>query len=192
MITRRTFLKASVAAAAGLVLPSWLERADNYINYEDQPYLEPLKSHREKLYASRWEYDGYALSLGRPDAEPNVDLTWAEFIEDYNNGQAYFDAALEDGHSLLTAEDRVDSDVIFNEWLYEKDPIRQAYRFLENADLGKELGCGKGGGGLRFYDGFSPMHDAQYVAAIDNMTLSLLQKRLNQIDGTIAISLDYL
>jgi len=191
MITRRTFLKASVAAASGLILPSWLERAESYINHEGQPYLEPLATHREKLYAFDWDYGGYALSLGKPYEEPNLDLTWEEFIQSYANGQEHFDLMLEDEQGLITVEDRVDPEVVLNEWIYEKNPIRKAFHFLGNIDLGKDLGCGKGCGGLRFYNGFSPMHDAQYVAAIDNMTLSLLQKRLNQIDGTITIALDY-
>jgi len=189
MISRRSFLKASIAAASGLVLPSWLVKAENFVSQEERPYLEGLKTHRETLYAFEWDYGGYALSLGqRPDDEPDLDLTWEQFIENYDIGQETFDRWIEE-EQVIALKDKVDPDMLLDYWIYEKSPIRKAYHFLESIDLGPDLGCQEGGGGIRFYNGFSPMHDAQYAAAADDITLSLLQKRLNDVSGKIAIEL---
>jgi len=42
MISRRFFLKGTVATAAGLILPSWVVHAERYIDGEGEPFLEPL------------------------------------------------------------------------------------------------------------------------------------------------------
>ena len=42
-------------------------------------------------------------------------------------------------------------------------------------------------GEISFYDGVSPGNDDQFVHVPDYLSISLLQKRLNEIDGTVAV-----
>ena len=42
-------------------------------------------------------------------------------------------------------------------------------------------------GEINFYDGLSPADDSQFVDVPDDLSISLLQKRLNEINGTVAV-----
>lgn len=189
-VSRRTFLKGSVAAAVGLILPSWLEHAERFIELEDSPFLEKLPSHQKTLYAAHTEDEfGYELFLGDPLEEPNLDITWQEFIDTYDVGQEEFDWRVDSESVAPALHHKVDKDLIFYHWEYSEYPGRKAFRFLQDTDLGPELGAGNGVGSISFYDGFSPANDAQVVAAPDLLSLSLLQKRLNHVDGTVRLQI---
>jgi len=189
MISRRTFLKASVAAASGLILPSWLVHAERFIQAGGQPYLERPASQQQTLYASEWGDDGYELFLGNPLEDPDLDLTWQDFIDAYDVGQEEFDYRVGAEEIPPTLQDKVEHDLVQYHWEYSEFPGVKAYRFLEGKDLGPELGTGDGAGSIVFYDGFSPANDCQVVAVPDLLSLSLLQKRLNLIDDSVAIEL---
>jgi len=193
MLSRRTFLKASVAAASGLILPSWIERAETFLKIEGKPLFESLPTHRQTLYASDyWGKGLYELSLDYQDPEPDHDLTWQQFIEKFAEGQEEFDELLEqrseDGQAL-SLEEEVGSDLFYRYWDEKYAPEARANALLSNLDLGPELIGGSATGGI--YTGYMLMNTgARYVASADNeLSLSLLQKRLNDIDGTIAIEL---
>ena len=193
MTSRRTFLKAAVAVASGLILPSWLVRAENYINAEEQPFIEALPSHSQTLYAAdSWDNGEYQLSLGHPFEEPNVDLTWEQFIDTYDVGQEEFDSRVEHEGQNLSLDDKVDPNLVWYHWEYTYNPTIKAYQFLEGIDLGPELSAANGSDGVRFYDGFSPGNDSQIVTASSLLSISLLQKRLNQIDGTVAVAITHI
>jgi len=193
MTSRRTFLKAAVAVASGLILPSWLVRAENYINAEERPFIEVLPSHSHTLYAAdSWDNGEYQLSLGHPFEEPDTDLTWEQFIDAYDVGQEEFDSRVEDEGQNISLGDKVDPELVWYYWEYVYDPTRKAYRFLESVDLGLELNAANGSDGIRFYDGFSPGNDSQIVTASSLLSISLLQKRLNQIDGTVALAITHI
>ena len=76
LISRRTFLKATVGVAAGLIVPSWLERVERFIEAEEQPYLERPGREEQTLHAIDWGDGEYQFALGDPWVEPNTDLTW--------------------------------------------------------------------------------------------------------------------
>ncbi|HIB61649.1 MAG TPA: twin-arginine translocation signal domain-containing protein [Methylococcaceae bacterium] len=66
MISRRSFLKGTVATAAGLILSPWLVHAERYIEGERLPFCDPLKSHQDTIYAVNCNDDGeYQLYWGR-------------------------------------------------------------------------------------------------------------------------------
>jgi len=193
MTSRRTFLKAAVAVASGLILPSWLVRAENYINAEEKPFIEALPSHSHTLYAAdSWDNGECQLSLGHPLDEPDTDLTWEQFIDTYDVGQEEFDSRVEDEGQNLSLGDKVDPNLVWYHWEYAYDPTRKAYQFLEGIDLGPELNTTNGADGISFYDGFSPGNDSQIVTASSLLSISLLQKRLNQIDGTVKLVLTHI
>ena len=118
--------------------------------------------------------------------EPNTDITWEEFINTYSVGEEEYQWRLDTEDNPPSLHDKVEPDLVFYYWEYEGYPRTKAYRFLDEIDLGEEL-SNKERGSINFYDGFSPMHDCQIVAAADLLSLSLLQQRLNQLTSNIAI-----
>ena len=76
---------------------------------------------------------------------------------------------------------------IYNLSEYWENPSRLAFHFLQNLDLGPELNGDNGIGEINFYDGLSPADDSQFVDVPDHLSISLLQKRLNEINGKIAV-----
>ncbi|RLA22123.1 MAG: hypothetical protein DRQ61_07115 [Gammaproteobacteria bacterium] len=195
MLSRRAFLKASVAAASGLILPSWLVRAENFLKVEGKPLLESLPTHRQTLYVSGSCGDGLH-TLGLEDCPYDlidVDLTWKEFIEEIEEGQEEFDQLLEQraeyGEALLLDE-KIDADLFYGYWDASYSPEAKAHGLLSNLDLGPELIGEHARGGIYVETQASSWGYRSIAAAEDELSLSLLQKRLNDIDGTIAIELE--
>ena len=74
-------------------------------------------------------------------------------------------------------------------WSYRNSPNARAYHLLNGLDLGSELRASNGAGELRFIDGACPGIDYLGVHAADELSLSLLQHRLNQLETGIHIRL---
>ena len=67
-------------------------------------------------------------------------------------------------------------------------PHADAFHLLDKLDIGSELKVGgKVVGGLNFIDGPAPGNSSLGVEADDDISVSLLQHRLNQLDTGIAI-----
>jgi len=187
MISRRFFLKGTVATAAGLILPSWMVHAERYIEGEGIAFLEPLKSHQHSLYAVN-QGDEYQLLLGDPFTKPDLKMTWEEYIERYSyvgTLQEYFED--EDPRDIPKSNDMVDERQVYEAYKYWESPSRLAFDYLEDLDLGPDLDDDNGVGQINFYDGLSPADDSLIVDVPDLLSISLLQKRLNEIDGTVAV-----
>ena len=82
MITRRTFLKALVIATSGLILPDWIVRAENQIEIEAEPLLEPPTRSESTIYATDWGDGNYQLALD-PMKDP-PEITWREYFVWHN------------------------------------------------------------------------------------------------------------
>lgn len=191
MFSRRSFLKASVAVASGLILPSWLEKAERFIQLEAEPYFERPATAQQVLYAvlsHSGEVKGYELFLGNPYEEPDTNLTWEHFIETYDGAIYDYEWAEQSYDSAPLLHHKVDRTLVFERWLSEGCPGTKAYKFLEKLDLGVEINKHERGS-INFYDGFSPAHDAQVVSASDLLSLSLLQQRLNQLGCSTVIEI---
>ena len=68
---------------------------------------------------------------------------------------------------------------------YWENASRLAFRFLEELELGSEIDGNIAMGKINFYDGLAPADDSQIVGVPDFLSLSFLQKRLNEIGGTV-------
>ena len=187
MISRRFFLKGTVATAAGLILPSWVVHAERYIEGEGEPFLEPLRSHQHSLYAVN-QGNEYQLLLGDPFAKPDLKITWEEYFDrfPFSTFQDYFEG--EDPIDIPKPDELVDERLVYEAYKYWESPSRLAFDYLEDLDLGPELDDDNGVGQINFYDGLSPADDSLIVDVPDLLSISLLQKRLNEIDGTVAVN----
>ena len=75
LISRPTFLRAPTGVVAGLIVTSWLERVEDFIEVEEQPYLESPGGEEQTLYAIDWGGGEYQFALGDRWVEPNTDMT---------------------------------------------------------------------------------------------------------------------
>jgi len=186
MITRRQFL---IGSATGLILPSWLLKAEQYLRNEGEPLLETPKPTIDVLSAFE-EGNGYTLHLNYdPDIE--IKFTWKEMIDRY---QLTAGEPLEDWDWTLRSwgykgspQEFVDSFTALEFWLEREGPTVKAYELLESLDIGPELKQGKYVGNLSFAHGFHPGDWTPHVIADDEITLSLLQKRLNDLNTGIKV-----
>ena len=115
-------------------------------------------------------------------------MTWEEYIERCpfaNTLQEYYQGV--DPKDLPRLDELVGELEIYNLSEYWENPSRLAFHFLENLDLGPELDGDNGIGAINFYDGLSPADDSQFVDVPDYLSISLLQKRLNEINGKIVV-----
>jgi hypothetical protein len=182
-ISRRQFLLSTVGAAGGFILPSFYVRALEFLDQYDEPLLVPPTKVVDELIVC-WDRDG-ELNLGDPWSEP-PDMTWRQCIE------RYYPDTLEDVElhwDLRQSE--LDSpapwDWVVDLWIRTDSPNALAYRLLENLDLGPELTGPVAVGGLIFTDGACPGNDYLGVAVQDDISISLLQQRLNDLDTGIKV-----
>jgi hypothetical protein len=80
-------------------------------------------------------------------------------------------------------------DVVDN-WARVDSPNAKAYRLLEDLDLGPDLVGENAVGEIRFIDGPCPGNDYLGVEVPTLVDISLLQKRLNELNTGIRVSLE--
>ena len=182
-LTRRQFLLSTAGAAAGFILPSYYTRALEFLDRFDEPLLEPPKVVREELIVC-YDRDG-ELNLGDPYSEPPP-MSWREYADKYYCGNLQeFSENWELERWQLDEE--APWDVVVDAFIRNDSPSAKAYHLLESLDLGPELTGRNAVGGLIFTDGACPGNDYLGVSAESDITLSLLQQRLNDLGTGIRI-----
>jgi hypothetical protein len=184
--TRRQFLLSTVGAAGGFILPSFYARALQFVDQFEEPLLEPPKRVVDELIICQ-EFEG-ELNLGDPREQP-PDMTWREYLTRYHPGsldEFEFHWGLEEAQ----LDDAAPFDTVIDSWCRVDSPNARAYHLLESLDLGPDLTGPKAVGGLSFIDG--TMHrtiDYLGVRVEDDISISLLQQRLNDLKTGIKVSL---
>ena len=179
--TRRQFLLSTVGAAGGFILPSFYSRALEFLDQFGEPLLEPPKRVVDELIICR-EFDG-ELNLGDP-REQVPDMTWREFLSRYDSLDEF-----EENWDLEVSQldDEVPWDTVVDFWCRADSPNARAYHLLERLDLGPDLTGSKAVGGLVFTDCPCPGNDYLGVAVEDDISISLLQQRLNDLNTGIKV-----
>ena len=196
MLTRRAFLVGAAglttSVASGLILPAWLERAERFVADEDAPLLEPPAVEKVTINAVRFDgVDDIRLVIGDPFEEP-PQMTWQGFFEHFygDDFDSFEEFVAEWFVTPMRPTDEADSCLVLDTWLARGEaPDTLAYAYLEPLDIGPELGAGSAAGRIDFVNGPCPGNDSRFVSVPDLLSLSLLQKRLNQIDGTTLVRL---
>jgi len=185
MITRRTFLIGAGSALTLSIVDKFVWHLDN----KGVPYIQKPENPSKVLFVDR-AYD-YEINLGRfPDDYPTG--TWRELLVDmlgHKNPTAlsqfkelYYDYGVKP-HELDT-----ECDDYYEYWCRIASPNALAYNLLEGLNIGTKLaGPGDEVGGLEFIDGDAPGHDYLGVHADDDISISLLQHRLNELNTGIAV-----
>ena len=196
--TRRQFLLSTVGAAGGFILPSFYARALEFVDQFEEPLLEPPKRVVDEITICASL--GGELNIGEP-AEQIPDMTWREFLIRYHQdslNSLEFYWGLEESQRDLAPwglkesqlDDAAPSDTVLGSWGRVDSPNARAYHLLESLDLGPDLTGSKAVGGLIFTDGPCPGNDYLGVAVEDDISISLLQQRLNDLKTGIKVSYD--
>lgn len=183
-ISRRQFI---LGTAAGLILPSYYEKIFSYFENTGEAFLEAPRQTEIELFAADGGGDSYELNWGDPWEEP-PEMTVREFSRRfYSDEEEFLDAWGEDWVTDWNAP--MDWDYILDFWARTDSPRARAYRLLEDFDLGPDLTGAEAVGEIRFIDGPCPGNDYLGVNAPTQLDLSLLQKRLNDLDAGIRIKI---
>jgi len=187
-ISRRQFI---LGTAAGLILPSYYEKVFSYFENHGEPLLEIPKQASIDLYAHTWESGEIDFNLGEVVKEPPIPMTVREFARRYYGGeQGYLDnfSYADDGSDINFDEDESE-EMVMTAFLRNDSPSAKAYRLLDNLDLGPDLDSDDAVGHLEFLDAPSMCWDYLGVQPEDHVSISLLQKRLNELNTGIRISM---
>jgi len=190
-ITRRQFL---LGTTAGLILPSFYERAYSFFENHGEPLLIVPKQPKDTLYASSDFVvpPKLQLNLGDPEEGP-PDMTIREFCLEYGKGdpEAWWREAwlCTDDPEPVDIEGPMDEWAVWDWWGRKNSSNARAYRYLESLDLGSDFNGPNPVGGLGFIDGAFPGNDYLSVEALDPVSVSLLQLRLNELGTGIKVEL---
>jgi hypothetical protein len=192
-ITRRQFLLGMASTSAGLIVPTYLTKATQFLEETGQPLLIPPKHIITELYAVDFGDGEFELYLGDPDEMP-PQMTHREFAEytGYSTLDEYFKAHYgeEEEYRYIDPDDYVDYEFVGEAWARSESPNARAFHLLGTLDLMPLSGYPGQGGELVFVDGACPGNDYLGVHAVGAHSLSLLQARLNQLDTGIRIILE--
>jgi hypothetical protein len=187
-ISRRQFL---LGTTAGLILPSFYERAYSFFENHGEPLLI-APNHAEGILCVTHSCDTLQLHLGDPEEGP-PEMSIREFCLRHGHGDPatwYRDDWLcIDDPDPVDMNDPMDEWAIFDWWLRTDSSSARAYHFLENLDLGSHLTGPDAVGSLEFIDGPCPGNDYLGVEAFDELSVSLLQHRLNELGTGLRIEM---
>jgi hypothetical protein len=180
-ITRRQFLLSTAGASVGAIIPDFYFRALQFFEQFDEPLLEvPARTTRE-LYIDPYGRD--ELWLGPHEEMP--DLTYREFYARYQPEMIEFFE--EDWGADVALDDLMDPEWYWDYWWTIDSPAARAFHYLQTLDLGPELAGPSAVGGLEFYEDANFVSQWCGVRYEDDVTLSLLQKRLNDLGTGIRV-----
>jgi hypothetical protein len=184
-ISRRHFI---VGTAAGLILPSYYDKALAYLENHDEPLIEiPRQVHTDLFAVGQGAGNGFQLNLGDPWAGPPV-MTIREFAVEHCGSEEAYQEEWCDGEEV-DFDDFVAPEIVVDFWARTDSPNARAYRLLKRLDLGPELTGEDAVGEIRFIDGPCPGNDYLGAHAPSQLDISLLQQRLNDLNTGIRISM---
>lgn len=194
MLTRRAFL---FGAAVAVTAPRLLTHIETSIRTTGLPPL--LTPARPSLVLSCHEEMECQLFIGTgdPNKAPPIP-TWREYLIDQGEIREDFHL-LDAGLREQVLEDRgiceedLDTvmcwDTYIGQWARRQGPGAEAYRYLEDLDLGPLDPDGRQPHALNFFDGYSPGNDGLGVHATSYEALALLQHRLDELGTGAAVQL---
>ena len=188
-VTRRQFLLSTAGASVGAIIPSFYFRALEFFEQFGEPLLEaPGLATRDLCVVDNCgEY--LELTLGDPFAD-FPPMTYREYFtrfytDGFDNFESVWGLESDELDSELPEEFRWD--VAF----MHDSPSAQAYHMLQKLDLGKELAGPEAVGGLDFVQESNMTSTWVSARARDEVTISLLQRRLNDLGTGLRVVTGY-
>ena len=183
-ITRRQFLLATAGASVGAIIPDFYYRALQFTEQFDEPLLEPPASAMRELYTFQ-NCDELELCFGDPTIGP-PEMTYREFCTRYQpDGIETFEQDWGLGPESL--DTIIDWEWVLDPWSMHDSPNALAHSYLQSLDLGPKLTGPNAVGSLDFFEDSNMVSCWRGVRYEDDVTLSLLQQRLNDLGTGIRI-----
>ena len=184
-ITRRNFI---LGTAAGLILPAYYDKVFTFFENHGEPLLELPKHANNTLYAATWG-DGFEFLLDGIETEAPVDMIRREYARRYfGNEKGYLEAHGYEPDEI-DFDEYEDDDMVDTTWTRNDSPAAKAHRLLEKLDLGSDFDSEDAVGQLEFLDCPNMCSDYLGVQTEDAVSVSLLQKRLSELNTGIRISI---
>ncbi len=183
-ISRRQFI---LGTAAGLILPSYYDKVLTFFENTGEALIELPKRTDIELIAIDRGGNGFELNWGDPWSEP-PEMTLREYAIHYFGSEKEYLHWNE--YEEVDFDTKLDFWDIVDTWSRIDSPNARAYRLLEDLDLGPDLTGEDAVGEINFIDGPCPGNDYLGVEARSQIDISLLQKRLNELDTGIRITMD--
>ena len=191
MVTRRAFL---IGSAATITL-SLVDKFYTFIENHGEPLIQAPKNPSGVLYV----YPDRDYQLGLNGDPWKIDFPYASWQEYLVEEQGYdnptklsdFRAIYRDwGFMPSQLQEPVPWEHVA-EMMERRGPGADAFHLLDSLDIGPYLEFdGRVAGGLKFYDGPMPGSNYLGVEAEDDISVSLLQHRPNQLNTGIAVQVD--
>ena len=181
-ISRRQFI---LGTASGLILPSYYDKVFTFFENHGEPLIEiPKQADTELLIVDEY----LQFHVGDPCAEPPEMTVRAFALEHCGSEEAYQEDWCDAEEVDFDAFQ--DPEIVIDYWARHDSSNARAFYLLEGLDLGPDLDRKNAVGEIRFIDGACPGNDYLGVEAADQVSISLLQKRLNELDTGIRISME--
>jgi hypothetical protein len=185
---RRQFLVRAAATVGAIITPRFVREAKGYIEHRAGPLLVPPAEPAIRTLTAVCTSRGYGLYLGDP-TECAPTYTWCEFAEEqgYDGRQDALAFIVEQNDvTLREARAMIDEEVadwrVSEWWDPTYSPSALAFEYLDELDLGPDFGeCGRARGEISFIEGYRPGDSTVIVEVADDLSLSLLQARLNEL-----------
>ena len=193
---RRSFLINTSRTLGAALTYSFMSKVEAFVGHENIPLLL-APSHTETiLYAINDDYGGYQLYLGKHPLDDQVpDVKWRELFLDHwgwseKEGITYLQENYQINKSearTMLADDAPEDSI--HDWFYlSQSANAKAFFYLSSLDLGPEFGGGPDAAGeIKFVEGYCPGNDTRMVEVPENISLSLLQARLIDLQENIKI-----
>jgi hypothetical protein len=186
-ITRRQFLLSTAGASVGAIIPGYYFRALEFSEQFDEPLLEPPTRPTRELHTFH-NCDELELCFGDPTVGP-PDMTYREFFARYQpEGIETFEEEWGMGPEYL--DTLMDWETVLDTWSLHDSPQALAHSYLSSLDLGPRLSGNGAVGKLEFFEDSNMVSCWRGVRYEDDVTLSLLQQRLNDLGTGIQIVTD--
>ena len=192
MISRRAFL----IGAGSFLTPSFLLEAAACIKETGAPLLPVPPNPRQTLFAYAGmggsEEQGILLTIGECVFEAPDPPLWKDYLrmEGYKLDRLSDIRAVIEERGLYPGELRQPLDGASWEtvWEYKYSPSAKAYDLLKSLRLQPRIKGLERAGRISFHEFPNPMSSARWVEARDELSLSLLQARLRELDVPIAVA----
>jgi hypothetical protein len=183
--SRRQFLLNTAGASVGAILPSYYFRALQFFEQFGEPLLEAPRQVQRDLYTFH-NCDDLELTFGDPCDCP-TEMTYREYLTRYEpEGLLTFERDW--GIYPEELDELMSEEQLWDRWDLHSGPQARAHAYLSSLDLGAELIRKDGVGGLELFEDYGMTSCWRGVRYDDEVTLSLLQQRLNDLGTGIRIN----
>ena len=184
-ISRRQFLLSTAGATVGAIVPSFYFRALEFFEQFGEPLLELPGQFSKDLHVLNTDEGFMELSVGDPYAEI-PDMTYREYFA-IRNPEWLETYAESWGLELAELDTPINQEQLWDWWFMDEGPQARAFHLLQSLDLGKDLTGPNAVGGLDFVKEANMVSSWVSARVDDDVTLSLLQRRLNDLGTGIRV-----